>query len=142
MVTGRVTYEFGWREWQGRNHDGIDLAGRYREPILAAATGFIRENRWCDGLGWMIVIRHNINGRIYDTLYGHLRYQPDPINNFRVGATIQQGQVIGIEGNTGQSGGDHLHFEIHPGGKHPTIWGENAVNPRRYIIFPDIFVWW
>jgi len=135
MARGQVTDVFGWSAWRGRMHYGIDMASsNLREPILAAASGTITRNEWSNGLGWFIVIRHEVNGRTYDTLYGHLRYRP-ALSTFGVGARVSQGQQIGIQGNTGQSYGAHLHFEIHPGGKHST-WGRNAVDPRPYI-FPN-----
>ena len=136
MARGHVSSEFGHR-W-GRLHSGIDLVGRDRESILAAAAGTVQINEWHNSLGWYIVIRHNINGRTYDTVYAHLRYQ----SSLRVGNTVSQGQQIGIQGNTGNSYGDHLHFEIHPGGRNQFSWQANAVCPRHYINFPPFGVWW
>jgi len=127
MPGARATSEFGPR-W-GRHHAGIDLvvSGNPSAPVLAAATGTVTINQWHNSLGWYVVISHNINGQRVDTLYAHLRYQP----SVGVGTVVSQGQRVGTKGNTGQSFGAHLHFEVHPGG---WAWG-NSVNPRLWINF-------
>ena len=127
MPGSRVTSEFGPRG--GRHHSGIDLVvvGNQSAPILAAAAGTITTNQWHNSLGWYIVISHNINGQRVDTLYAHLRYQ----SSVSVGTVVAQGDRVGTKGNTGNSSGAHLHFEVHPGG---WAWG-NSVNPRRWINF-------
>jgi len=111
MARGSITSPYGWRN--GEFHRGVDISTGGGEPILAVADGtvHIRCNGWCGGYGNYIVLRHNINGTIYYTLYAHLRDS----SNLNVGNTVTQGQRIGIEGNTGNSSGPHLHFEIHLG---------------------------
>lgn len=119
-------------------HTGLDIDGKTGDPVFAAADGHI-ENIKVQGSGYgnMLQIRHT-NG--YLTLYAHLdRFAPDiqqfvkdyqyqneqfevdikpPSTLFKV----RKGQQIGYLGNTGSSGGPHLHFEIRsPEGK--------AVNP-------------
>ena len=88
-------------------YNGVDIAGPYGEPILAAAAGTVivaRSGGWNGGYGSYIVIAHN-NGT--QTLYAHLG-QVDVYP----GQLVAQGQVIGKEGATGRSTGAHLHFEI------------------------------
>jgi murein DD-endopeptidase MepM/ murein hydrolase activator NlpD len=119
-------------------HAGVDIDGQTGDPIFAAADGYI-ENIKVQGSGYgnMLQIRHT-NG--YLTLYAHLdrfvshiqqfvkdyQYQNEqfevdikpPNTLFK----IKKGQQIGYLGNTGSSGGPHLHFEVRsPDGK--------AVNP-------------
>jgi len=127
MPGARVTSEFGARG--GRHHAGIDLVivGNQSAPIVAAAAGTVTTNQWHNSLGWYIVISHNINGQRIDTLYAHLRYQ----SSVGVRSVVSQGDRVGTKGNTGNSFGAHLHFEVHPGG---WAWG-NSVNPRRWIEF-------
>jgi len=124
-----VTDEFGTR---GGTHRGIDLAvpGNPSAPILAAAAGTVTTAGWNNGgFGYYVIISHNIDGQRVDTVYAHLRYQP----MVSAGSTVSQGQQIGNKGNTGQSFGAHLHFEVHPGG---FSWGGNrGVNPRGWINF-------
>lgn len=95
------------------NHNGIDITSTTDKNIYASANGQVidREggcvegDRSCGGgYGNLVYIKH-ANG--YETRYAHLTR-----NNVRVGQMVRQGEVIGIEGNTGRSDGAHLHFEI------------------------------
>ncbi|WP_052363627.1 M23 family metallopeptidase [Geomicrobium sp. JCM 19037] len=100
-------------------------------PIRAAAGGTVTRSGWMNGYGETIILRHTINGRTYETLYAHMRSGSRRVST---GQSVAQGQQIGVMGNTGQSTGQHLHFEIHRGGP----WNNaksNAVNPRNYINF-------
>jgi len=123
----RVSSEFGprWGGW----HAGIDVEifSQPSAPILAAASGTVTHSTFESGMGWYVVISHDINGQRVDTLYGHLRYQP----LVSVGDTVSQGQQIGVKGSTGFSTGPHLHFEVHPGGFR---WNA-GVEPRHWINF-------
>ena len=123
----RVSSEWGPR-WGG-HHAGIDLEifSQPSAPILAAASGTVTHSTFESGMGWYVVISHDINGQRVDTLYGHLRYQP----LVSAGDTVTQGQQIGNKGSTGFSTGPHLHFEVHPGGFR---WNQ-GVNPRLWINF-------
>ncbi len=92
--------------------NGVDLAGKTGEAILAAADGVvvISRNGWNGGYGKYIIIEHS-NGT--QTLYGHM-------NDLYVqeGTSVRSGQQIGENGNTGRSTGPHLHFEVR-GAKNP-----------------------
>ena len=88
-------------------HNAVDLAGAYGSNIMAAADGQVivsREGGWNGGYGSYVVIRHD-NGT--QTLYAHMSK-----TNVQVGDTVEQGQIIGFMGSTGDSTGTHLHFEI------------------------------
>jgi len=94
-------------------HNGVDLANSLGSPIIAAASGKVivaKQGGWNGGYGNMIVISHS-NGM--QTLYGHL-------NSVKVntGEQVNKGDVIGGMGNTGDSSGVHLHFEVR-GGTNP-----------------------
>lgn len=94
-------------------HNGIDFASSYGSPILAAAAGQViisRSGGWGGGYGTYVVIKHS-NGT--QTLYGHMSQ-----TLVSVGQSVTKGQQIGKMGNTGQSTGVHLHFEVR-GGKNP-----------------------
>ena len=85
-------------------HSGIDLAAVTGTPIFAANGGpilYAGWNRW--GYGNTVVIGHGP----FSTLYGHLHQI-----NVRCGMRVNAGQPIGTVGNTGNSTGPHLHFEI------------------------------
>jgi lysostaphin len=88
-------------------HIGIDIAGPPGTPVVAAASGQVVKSGWDDwGLGNFIRIHHS-DGSF--TVYGHNRRLL--VKN---GQQITQGQVIAEMGNTGNSSGPHLHFEVHP----------------------------
>ena len=56
--------------------------------------------------GNVVFIAHQINGKLYTTVYAHMKVQA---------GQVQTGQLIGHMGNTGHSYGQHLHFELHNG---------------------------
>jgi peptidoglycan hydrolase CwlO-like protein len=121
---GTFTSGFGHR-W-GRYHYGIDIANRSDVPIVAAADGIVIQSYYSSSYGNVIFIAHSIDGQIYTTVYAHLESR-----HVGEGAVVSKGQRIGIMGNTGDSQGQHLHFEIHRG-----PWNDaksNAVNPLNYI---------
>ncbi|WP_448605392.1 M23 family metallopeptidase [Thermoflexus hugenholtzii] len=121
--------EWGWRANDGRaiayfdrpagqpnrnciwyeGHPGYDFALIY-EPVLAATDGIVIRAGWEDwnrrgvGLGLRIYITH-ANG--LETRYGHLSALVVLTNTW-----VYEGQIIGTSGNTGNSSGPHLHFEV------------------------------
>ena len=92
------------------NHQGVDIGAAWGTNILASKAGTVILARWNGGLGNCVIIQHGIGG--YYTVYGHM-------SRILVseGQTVTQGQVIGLVGNTGNSNGAHIHFEIHEGGQ-------------------------
>ncbi|KHE71884.1 peptidoglycan DD-metalloendopeptidase family protein [Halobacillus sp. BBL2006] len=103
---GQITSHMGQR-W-GRMHKGIDIAGVSDRTITAADNGKVITAERQSGFGNKIVIDHN-NG--YKTIYAHL-------SSFEVsvGDVVKKGEPIGVMGNTGNSTGTHLHFEVHKDG--------------------------
>jgi murein DD-endopeptidase MepM/ murein hydrolase activator NlpD len=101
-----------------RIHTGIDIAGPYGAPIIAADTGVITFYPGYYGYGNYIVIVH---GNGYSTLYGHLSSFNSSMAS---GMIVARGDVVGYEGSTGNSTGPHLHFEIRVNDvwKDPCIW--------------------
>ncbi|MBC2170398.1 peptidoglycan DD-metalloendopeptidase family protein [Listeria booriae] len=110
---------------QHESHKGQDIAAGGSVPIYAAAggtvvfSGFGAPGSGYGGYGYVVEIDH---GNGYQTLYGHMR-----AGSLQVvaGQSVAQGQGIGIMGSTGQSTGQHLHFEIHKNGV--------PVDPTPYI---------
>ncbi|NHM29934.1 murein hydrolase activator EnvC family protein [Neobacillus terrae] len=117
---GVLTSGFGGR-W-GRMHFGIDFGNSAPNvPVFAAADGVVIKSYLSSSYGNCILISHYIDGQQYTTLYAHL--QARLVN----GGSVSKGQQIGIMGNTGDSTGKHLHFELHRG-----EWNaakSNAINP-------------
>ncbi|WP_433744719.1 murein hydrolase activator EnvC family protein [Falsibacillus pallidus] len=123
---GYVSSEFGGR-W-GEFHYGVDIARGGNVPIVAAADGVVIRSYLSSSYGNCIFVAHSINGKQYTTVYAHMSTRL-----IGTGATVAKGQKIGYMGSTGESTGQHLHFELHEGPW--TADKRNAVNPRRYINF-------
>jgi murein DD-endopeptidase MepM/ murein hydrolase activator NlpD len=88
-------------------HNGVDLAAKVGTSILASAPGTVavaRSTGWNYGYGKYIVINHP-NGT--QTVYAHLNTV-----EVSVGQSVGKGERIAGMGNTGNSTGPHLHFEI------------------------------
>jgi murein DD-endopeptidase MepM/ murein hydrolase activator NlpD len=100
--------------WSG--HLGIDIAGAEGSPVYAADSGVVTlaSSGWNGGYGNVIMIDH---GNGYATVYAHL-------NSINVGVcqSVGAGQTIGSIGNTGNSFGAHLHFEVREGGGFVNPW--------------------
>jgi murein DD-endopeptidase MepM/ murein hydrolase activator NlpD len=109
-VPANITSHFGWRThpiYGGRRfHFGIDFGAPSGTPILAALPGRVETSHYLDGYGLTVILENqDLNQR---TLYAHMSgiaVQP--------GTWIEQGDVIGWVGSTGNSTGPHLHFEVH-----------------------------
>jgi murein DD-endopeptidase MepM/ murein hydrolase activator NlpD len=112
---------------RGRAHNGIDLSSGGNAKVLAAASGKVidmlntcpvastPEERECGGgFGCLVYIEHDGEWAGYTTRYAHLKTGSVTV---QIGQQVQKGQVIGLEGNTGASGGEHLHFEVVKGGQ-------------------------
>jgi murein DD-endopeptidase MepM/ murein hydrolase activator NlpD len=104
-ASGTVTSGFGSR-W-GTVHQGIDIAAPTGTPIWAAAAGEVFYAGEMSGYGNAVMIDH---GSGMTTLYGHQSRIASS-----VGQHVNQGQVIGYVGSTGNSTGPHLHFEVRIG---------------------------
>ena len=114
-VTRIITSPVGYRAASvtnyigSTNHQGVDIGAYWGSNILASKAGTVILARWNGGYGNCVMIQHGSGG--YYTVYGHM-------SRILVseGQTVTQGQVIGLVGNTGNSNGAHIHFEIHEGG--------------------------
>ncbi|MDT8862805.1 M23 family metallopeptidase [Alkalihalobacillus sp. MEB130] len=93
----------------GRFHRGIDIARPSNYNILAADNGTVTFAGSQGGYGNLVRINHN-NGM--ETLYAHLASI-----DVKVGQTVTKGQKIGVMGQTGNSTGIHLHFEVYQNGQ-------------------------
>ena len=86
-------------------HRGIDYLTPEGTPILASADGYVSMTAELQaGYGHYIVLTHSDG---YQTLYAHLSDI-----KVRIGQHVLKGQVIALSGNTGNSTGPHLHFEV------------------------------
>lgn len=120
-TTGRITSRFGGRRSPGgigsTNHKGIDIAVPRGTPIYAADGGTVTYAGWMSGYGYLVQIDH---GNGYVTRYGH-----NSSLTVSVGQKVYKGQQIARAGSTGNSTGNHCHFEIRYNGV--------AKNPLNYL---------
>lgn len=112
---GIITSDYGSR-W-GSFHTGIDISGVSDRTVKAADNGTVSFAGWNGGYGNCVIIDH---GNGIQTLYGHLS-----TISVSKGSSIAKGQKIGIMGNTGNSYGVHLHFEV--------IVNGTKKNPINYV---------
>lgn len=100
------------------NHPGIDIDGETGDAVYAADSGVVVYAGWNNwGYGNVVVINH---GNGWQTLYAHLSAY-----NVGCGQSVAQGNVIGAIGNTGNSSGSHLHYEM--------MYNGTKVNPWDYL---------
>ena len=85
-------------------HLGFDLASTANAPIRAANRGIIVYADYLGIFGNCVVIDHGMG---LQSLYGHLSSI-----EVALGAEVEHDQQIGLSGQTGLAGGDHLHFSM------------------------------
>ncbi|NEQ53379.1 MAG: peptidoglycan DD-metalloendopeptidase family protein [Leptolyngbya sp. SIO3F4] len=123
-----ITSLFGWR-WHPihndyRFHAGTDLGAPQGTPILATQSGQVSVADYLGGYGLTVILRHNDNS--LESRYAHMSHilvQP--------GEWVEQGDVIGLVGSTGNSTGPHLHFELHQ----LTSQGWVAISPNEVLSY-------
>jgi len=113
-----ATYLSGY-DYSPSIHPGIDIAGAEGNAIFASDSGVVVFAGWSEfGYGYLIVLDH---GNGWQTAYAHLSSV-----GVYCGQSIGRGNVIGALGNTGNSSGPHLHFEMRS-----DIYGK--VNPWDFV---------
>ncbi|MBQ4161144.1 MAG: peptidoglycan DD-metalloendopeptidase family protein [Clostridia bacterium] len=114
--SGTISSYFGTR--RSGYHKGIDIANSYGTPIYAADNGRVIYAGWNNtGFGRLVKLDHQ-NG--YISYYGH-----NSSIVVKVGQAVNKGDVIAYMGSTGNSTGNHCHFELYKNGR--------LVNPYSYI---------
>lgn len=118
-VSGRISSRYGANESiRNHTHKGLDIAASNGTPIVAAADGVVTYASYnSGGYGNLVKISH---GNGVETYYGHCSKL-----YVTVGQTVQAGDSIAAVGSTGNSTGNHLHFEIRLNG--------TQVNPQNYL---------
>lgn len=121
IAGGRLSSTFGGRASPGgigsTNHKGVDWATPVGTSVYASCGGTVISAGWRGGYGYCIDIQHP-DGKV--TRYAHL----SKIYVY-AGQYVSQGEVIALSGNTGNSTGPHIHFEI--------IVNGVQVNPFNYL---------
>lgn len=108
-IPASISSLFGWRmhpihqSW--RFHSGTDLAAPTGTPVLATRAGRVSVSDFLGGYGLTVIMRHD-DGNL-ESRYAHLSQLA-----VKAGEWVEQGEVIGLVGSTGNSTGPHLHFEL------------------------------
>ena len=119
---GRISSPYGKRKHPitGKKdfHYGVDMANKKGTPVYATASGRVKVASRTAKMGRYIKIDHDFG---FETVYGHM-------NRLLVkkGQSVEKGQMIGRMGNTGDSTGPHLHYEVHRYNRYR--------NPAKYFI--------
>ncbi|MGZ9586019.1 murein hydrolase activator EnvC family protein [Paenibacillus marinisediminis] len=100
-------------------HSGLDMGAPAGTPIYAAESGIVTVAEWWGGYGNCVIIDHG--GGVW-TLYGHMREGGIKVSK---GDMVNVGDQIGEVGTTGNSTGNHLHFEVRLNG--------DRVDPEPYL---------
>lgn len=121
------TISSGFQTAERPNHNGVDLAAPGDTPIFAANNGRVIAVGFDNGQGNHVYLEHGATNNLgtIQTVYMHMIRTP-PV---KVGQTVTKGQVIGNVGSTGDSTGNHLHFEVKVNGR----W----VNPVGFMNIPS-----
>jgi murein DD-endopeptidase MepM/ murein hydrolase activator NlpD len=136
----RMVVGSGFRTASRPRHHGVDLIISKGNPVYSVASGVVSRIKCdetfsgrqdCDvdgypgkgGCGWMLEIRHP--GKIM-TRYCHLLRRP----NLQVGQKVAAGEIVASSGNSGNSSGDHLHFEVHLNNDRSSA---SAVDPVQFM---------
>lgn len=104
------------QEYKGSTHDGLDLVGIDSKEIHSTINGVVEFAGWensnnhSQGFGQYVKIIDNVTG--YGFYFGHLS-----TIKVKVGQSVKITDVIGVEGNTGNSTGSHCHYCIRKNGK-------------------------
>ncbi len=102
-------------------HRGMDIAGPYGTPVVAAESGTViaanNYDSWGDSWGYYVLIYHN---GTFTTRYAHLSGLT--VSN---GQYVEKGTIVGYEGATGNVTGPHLHFEVYQNG--------SRVDPMNFL---------
>jgi len=98
-------------------HEGIDIAVGEGTPVRAAAAGTVIYAGWMSGYGNLVAVDH---GNGLSTAYAH-----NSSLAVSVGQSVAAGEIVSYSGNTGNSTGPHVHFEVRVNG--------SAVDPLGYL---------
>ena len=122
-INGTISSEFGYRvdpiKKVNKLHKGMDIAAPKGTPVLSADEGTVILASWVSGYGNAVVVDHN-NGLV--TWYGHMS-----AISVSEGDSVKRGGKVGEVGSTGDSTGNHLHFEVRKDN------GDTPTNPRPYL---------
>ena len=117
-VSGAISSRYGVASRiRSSRHTGLDIVASVGTPIKVVASGTVTFAAYSGSYGYLVKVDH---GNGVETWYAHTSKM-----YVKSGQEVKAGDVIAAVGNTGNSTGPHLHFEIRIDGKH--------VNPQNYL---------
>lgn len=120
---GRITSEMGWRKnpfntLRDEFHSGMDIAADIGTDVMATGKGVVSFSGYKHGYGYLVIIDHDFG---IETRYAH-----NSSLIAKLGEHVKRGDIIAKSGNTGNSTGPHIHYEIRLNGE--------PQDPRNYLI--------
>ena len=114
IANGKITtaYKKAGKMWKSGYHTGVDFAVPTGTDIIAACDGVVQSNNWGAAYGKQVIVKAKINGKDLWMIYAHCSK-----TMVKAGAKVTKGQHIAESGNTGNSSGPHLHFEVRDGAR-------------------------
>ena len=106
-----------WPGYWSKGHGGVDIPAPAGTPIRVFKSGTVYNSYFSPSYGNVVMVDHG-NGLV--SIYGHMTARMAS-----VGSVVNVGDIIGTVGSTGQSTGNHLHFETRQNG--------SRVNPLNYV---------
>ena len=140
----KVTSPFGWRthptSGKQSHHNGVDIWAApnvYNEAfakgvvLFAGPSKQVKADGSVGGFGYHCIIRHNIDGELYTSVYAHM---VEGTLKVKKGDKVVAGTVLGRMGASGDVTGKHLHFEICKGKNYKwSADGSGFVDPMAFI---------
>lgn len=117
-----ITDPYGYlRDTDGSSiiHKGTDFRAAIGTPVMAMNRGVVRLTKYFRDYGNTIIVDHGLG---LMTFYMHLSKI-----NVNVGELVQQGQIIGLSGNTGDAVGPHLHITVRI--------NDISIDPMKFMAF-------
>lgn len=111
-------------------HYGMDMVAIGNTNIYSTINGVVTDSRWendsnhSQGYGQLVRIKDNATGLYF--IFGHLSER-----SVSVGDSVVKGQKIGVQGNTGNSTGPHLHYQV------SEDWNNGTRNPASFGQFTN-----
>ena len=121
----------------GGEHKGVDLSDGLNTPLYSIVNGTITNKGFdSNGFGNYIVMKDSVSKQGF--LYGHMK-DPSPLN---VGDTVVKGSLVGYEGTTGNSTGNHVHVQSLDLTNYDS-WQfglpiSSYLNPTLFMEFPNV----
>jgi murein DD-endopeptidase MepM/ murein hydrolase activator NlpD len=113
-------------------HHGMDFTASVGTEIYVTGDGVVTDVGYSGGFGNRVTVDHGFG---YKTIYAHMSKF-----STKVGDVVKRGQVIGLVGNTGDSTGPHLHYEVHKNGQtvNPVNYYYDDLSPEEFALIVDL----